>query len=198
MKVSDLTAEGFDLQTADRLLFDGLEYEEQKADLIMVLGSGKACEYRVPLAAKLFRAQKADRLLFCGGKVRQTKYGFMTESESMLAAARDLEIPTDCIFTEKASLSTVRNLSCAAHIIEEELPECRKIILVTAAFHMRRALLLAKRILPRYEFIPCPANEGSARRDNWFTTEKGRKTALDECMKFGYYINNGLMDDFEI
>lgn len=196
--VSSIDEEMLDRETVDRLLFKDLSYGGEKGDLIMVLGSRKACEYRVPIAAKLFMSQKADMLLFCGGKTQQTKYGFLPEFESMLAAAKEFGIPTERILTEKTSLSTAENLSCCAHIIEKKLPECRKIILVTTAYHMRRALQLAKKILPRYEFIPCPADYGSTRRDNWFKTEKGRKTALDECMKFGYYINNGLMDDFEI
>ncbi len=198
MVVGGLREEMLDRETVDRLLFKGLSYSGEKGDLIMVLGSRKACEYRVPLAAKLFGYNKADMLLFCGGKAQQTKYGFMPEFESMLAAAKELGIPSDRILIEETSLATVQNFSCSSNIIKKNLPECRKIILVTTAYHMRRALQTAKKLLPRYEFIPCPANDGSTRRDNWFMTEKGRKTALDECMKFGYYINNGLMDDFEI
>ena len=48
------------------------------------------------------------------------------------------------------------------------------------------------------KIIPCPANRGSTQRNNWSMTEKGSTTALDECLKFGYYIKKGFIDDFEI
>lgn len=182
----------------DRLLFHGLDYGGEKGDLIMVLGSRKACEYRVPVAAKLFHDGKSDRLLFCGGKAQDTVYGFMPEFESMVKAAEEFGISIKDILTEESSVSTAENFIFGGKMIEEHIPHCKKIILVTTAYHMRRAMLLAQRLLPQYEFIPCPAKDGSTRRDTWFKTEKGRKTALDECLKFGYYIEKGFIEDFEI
>lgn len=45
-------------EIVDKLLFEGLDYKGETADVIIVLGSRKACDYRVPLAAKLFRKEK--------------------------------------------------------------------------------------------------------------------------------------------
>lgn len=198
MKISRLNEAMLTPQLIDKLLFGGFDYTGASADLIMVLGSRKACEYRVPVAAELFHADKAERLLFCGGKAQQTKYGFMPEFESMLIAADELQIPRDKIMTEERSATTAENYEFSQEIIAEHIPECRKIILVTTAYHMRRAYLLAKRLMPQYEFIACPANDGSTRRETWRLTEKGTRTAYDEAMKLKFYAENGFIDDIEI
>lgn len=195
MKLSELRENALTDETVHRLLFGGLEYRGDKAELIAVLGSRKACEYRVPVAAELYREGKAERLLFCGGKVQSTKYGVMPEFRSMLAAAAELSIPRGAILTEERSLTTAENLVFSREIIAERMPCCRRIILVTAAYHMRRAMMLAERILPEYDLIPCPANKGSARRDNWRLTEKGRRTAREEVMKLKYCAENGFIED---
>ena len=54
---------------------------------------------------------------------------------------------------------------------------------MTAAFHMRRALLLGGKILDGCTLDAHFANDKSTRRDNWFLTEKGRKRCFDEAVK---------------
>lgn len=182
----------------DQLLFGGLEYAGQTADLILVLGSRKACEYRVPLAAELYHAGKAGKLLFCGGRVQKTRYGELPEYESMLSAADECGLPREDILTERESMTTEENMTLSREMISREMPLCKRIILVTTAYHMRRALLLARRIMPAYVFFPAPAQRGSTTRENWRLTEKGRRTAREECMKLRWYAENGSIEDMEV
>ena len=58
MKASQLTKENITPEIVDKLLFEGLDYKGETADVIIVLGSRKACDYRVPLAAKLMKKSK--------------------------------------------------------------------------------------------------------------------------------------------
>lgn len=197
MKVSEITKDNISNEIVDRLLFEGLEYDGRAADIIIVLGSRTACNYRVPLAAELFHKGKASRLIFCGGKVQMTMLGEMAEYKAMLMSAEKCGIPRERIYAETRSQTTAENLMFAREIIEREYPQCGSVIIVTTAYHMRRAQKLGEKIL-RQEIITCPAGRGSTQRENWYKTEKGRMTALDECLKFGYYIRNGLIDDFEI
>ena len=198
MKVSDITEQNLTPEIVDRILFDGLEYKGQRADLILVPGSLKAYCYRVPLAATLYHNKKVDKMIFCGGKIRTFPDGdILSECEKMKESALKSGIPEKDIFLENRSETTAENFTFAKDIIAKEMPRSKSAILVTTAYHQRRAVKLAEKILG-LEIYPCPADNGSARRDNWFKTEKGRKTALDECLKFGYYIMQGLIDDFEI
>lgn len=195
MRLSEIDVENLDLETADKILFSHLGECAESADLIMVLGSKKACDYRVPVAARLCNEGRAPYVLFSGGNVQETSFGKMKECEAMILAAQKLGLPTDRIFTEDKSLSTAENMRFAREVIRERLPECRDIILVTAPYHMRRALMLARKLMGEYEFSPCCAEKGTAVRGKWMLSEKGRKTVLDECAKFGYYIRVGLIDD---
>ena len=175
MKASQLTKENITPEIVDKLLFEGLDYKGETADVIIVLGSRKACDYRVPLAAKLFHEGKAPNLIFCGGKVQNTSQGEMEEYKAMLIAAEKCGIPTSAITVETHSLDTVENLQNAAKLVKK----------------------LAEHFFTQ-KIIPCPASRGSTQRNNWSMTEKGSTTALDECLKFGYYIKKGFIDDFEI
>lgn len=196
IKVSQITEFTDDIVSA--LLFEGLSYDGRCGDLIMVLGSRRAVKYRIPAAAELFKAGKAPMVLLTGGKVQETGIGVMSEHIAMHKTAVELGIPADKIITEDRSLSTVENFIFSRDIIKEKMPSCKSIILVTTDYHMRRALCMAKKLMPGYEFIPYPAHGGSTAKDNWAKDPKGRKTALDECKKFGYYIKEGFIDDFEI
>lgn len=198
MLISEIIAATPTDELLDRLLFGGLDYGGSSADLIMVLGSLKACDHRVPEAAKLYHEGKAARILLCGGKVQRTSLGELPEWESMLKAALNAGVPSEKLLTEMSSMTTEENFLFGGKIIGSALPECKRIILVTAAYHMRRALLMAQKLLPQYEFGACPAQKGSATKENWKKTEKGRQTVLDEWGKFGYYIREGLIEDKRI
>lgn len=155
MKASQLTKENISPEIVDKLLFEGLDYKGETADVIIVLGSRKACDYRVPLAAKLFQEGKAPHLIFCGGKVQNTSQGEMKEYKAMLIAAEKCGIPRSAILTETQSLSTVENLQNAAELVKKHFPNCKSIIIVTTAYHMRRAAMLAQHFFTQ-KIIPCP------------------------------------------
>ena len=176
-----------------RLLYDGLDYDGRAAELIMVLGSRKACEYRVPEAVRLYKNGRAPVILVSGGKVQKTALGEMAEWLSMKKAAAALGVSEGDILAEKCSMNTAENFTCSEPLLREVLPEGGKIILVTTAYHMRRALLTAEKILPQYEFISCPVQKGSATKENWYKTDKGRRTVLDEWGKLRYYIRAGIL-----
>lgn len=99
------------------------------------------------------------------------------------------------ILTEKLSLNTAQNFIFSKKIIKQSLKDCKRITLVTAAFHMRRALLLGEKILDGYTLDAHFANDKSTRRDNWFMTEKGRKRCFDEARKIKELAKKGIIED---
>lgn len=129
--------------------------------------------------------------------MQKTSLGDMAEYKAMLISAEKYGIPTSAITVETHSLDTVENLQNAAELVKKHFPNCKSIIIVTTAYHMRRSAMLAQHFFTQ-KIIPCPASRGSTQQNNWSMTEKGSKTALDECLKFGYYIKKGFIDDFEI
>lgn len=198
MQISEINLSALTRPLVDKLLYDSLEYSGGSADLIMVLGSSKASLYRVPAAAKLYFGGKAEYLLFSGGKAQQTPHGFMPEYLSMLRTAQELGIPQKKILCETEAFTTVENLDFSKEIIRRQLPDCKKIILVTTTYHMRRALLLARKRLDMYEFLPCPADDMSAKRDNWFANAKGLEIVTNEIRRLKWYAENKLIKDINI
>lgn len=201
MFVSTITEENLTLETVDRLLFQGLEDSGDPADCIIVLGSMKAANYRVPLAVDAYKAGRAGKIIVCGGKLRDFPDGKHSEAEHMCHAALELGVSKEDIILENLSLNTVENILFALIELQRafSLNKVRKVLLVTTAYHMRRSLAIARYLFPPHiTIIPCPANDNHTRRDNWMRTPVGIERAKSEAMKLINYAINGVIPDFEI
>ena len=126
--------------------------EAPQADAIVVLSGGRhpapgparLSEWHDPdrflAGLDLFRAGKAPRLLFTGG-ASPFRPGQPPEGQRYLQEARQLGIPAAAM----ASTSLVVNTAEEAAAIRQLLPARARILLVTSAFHMRRAQRLFER-----------------------------------------------------
>lgn len=79
MWVSKIRKEALTNDVIDRLLFEGLDDNGASVDCIIVLGSIKAAKYRVPVAAKAFFSGRSEKIMLCGGKMRNFSSESMTE-----------------------------------------------------------------------------------------------------------------------
>ena len=123
-----------------------------RADAIVVLsggrhpapGAARVSEWHDPdrflAGLDLYRAGKAPRLLFTGG-ASPFRPGQPPEGQRYLQEARQLGIPAAAM----ASTSLVVNTAEEAAAIRQLLPARARILLVTSAFHMRRAQRLFER-----------------------------------------------------
>ena len=71
-----------------------------------------------------------------------------------------------CVDVGRVARNTIGNAHETADWVREN--GYRKIIVVTAAFHMPRSLLELKRTMPGVEFIPYPVVSTSERLDGWW------------------------------
>ena len=124
-----------------------------QADAIVVLSGGRhaapgparASEWHDPdrflAGVELFRAGRAPLLLFTGGQ-SPFQAGLAPEGELYRREAIGLGVPADAI----ASTPPVRNTAEEAAAIRALLPQApSRVLLVTSAFHMRRAQRLFER-----------------------------------------------------
>lgn len=201
MLVSKIKEDDLTVELVDKLLFQGLEDTGEHADCIIVLGSIKAAQYRVPVAAEAYKAGRASKLVLCGGKLREYPTGSYSEAEHMRQAALELGIPEEDIILENSSQHTVENIRFALAELQQVFgaDNLHKVLLVTTAYHMRRSLAIAQQFFPAHiTVIPCPANDNNTRRDNWMHTSVGIKRAKDEAAKIISYVNHRIIPDFEI
>lgn len=201
MLVSRIKEEDLTFEIVDRLLFQGLEDTGEDADCIIVLGSVKATQYRVPVAVDAYNAGRANKLMLCGGALRDFPVGKCSEAEHMYKAALELGVVEENIILENSSQNTVENILFALIELQRAfwLNKVRRVLLVTTAYHMRRSLAIARYLFPKHiAIVPCPANDNNTRRDNWENTPVGIERAKGEVMNIVRCVINGIIPDFEI
>ena len=197
MWVSELSLNPLTDEAIDRLLFEGLEDRGEAGECILVLGSNKAVQYRMPVAVEAYHAGRAPKLLLSGGAGDANS---QPEAEKMLAYALSHGVPADAVLLEKTSQNTVENMLCSLLVLQRSLwlNRVHDVLLTTTAFHMRRSLQLARYLFPAHIAIhPLPAQDQSTRRDNWMHSEKGRSRAVAEAQNLIRCVENGLIPDFE-
>ena len=74
MWVSKITEKKLTNDVIDRLLYEGLNDVGENVDCIIVLGSIKASAYRVPVAVKAYLEGRSDKIMLCGGAVRNSGF----------------------------------------------------------------------------------------------------------------------------
>lgn len=96
---------------------------------------------RVWYAAQLYRRGVARRIIVSGGSFVEQRGGPATsEAEAMRRFLIDLGVPLEAIVSEGNSLNTLENIRNARQVVGDA-----RVALVTSAFHMPRALKIARR-----------------------------------------------------
>lgn len=92
---------------------------------------------RVWHAARLYRAGKAPLIVASGGTLPWRDQRFR-EADAMQALLTSWNVPADSVLRESTSANTYENAVNTADILEER--DLDRVLLVTSALHMRRAL----------------------------------------------------------
>ncbi|MBI5558968.1 MAG: YdcF family protein [Deltaproteobacteria bacterium] len=133
------------------VMYDWIELEPQvrKVDAIMLLAAGQHTPtifgrntyQRTLKAYALYRQGVADKIIVCGGVQHP---GQPATSEGMAQLLMKLGVPETSIFTEITSTNTYENIKNALPIIRKLGVE--SVLLVTSSYHMRRSLMIAKKL----------------------------------------------------
>jgi uncharacterized SAM-binding protein YcdF (DUF218 family) len=163
------------------------------ADAALVFGMN---DWRRPTAraVALYRTGQARKLLFTGGF--NAKIG-ATEAEEMAAFARDCGVPESDILVEPRARHTGENVQFARDIIEAAFGPgaAPSLMLVTIHYHLRRALIAARKYFPppvKIGWSCYPSRHYSA--SDWFETPQGRAAVESEIGKIEKYYALGLSD----
>jgi uncharacterized SAM-binding protein YcdF (DUF218 family) len=159
--------------------------EPEPADLCIVLGhhDPETSARRVRHAARLYAVRFVPRLLVTGGL---TAPGRPAEAELMAAAAVAAGVPSGSILVEPLARTTMENVARAAALLRERglLGPLSTVILVSCAYHMARARLLARTAFPAgVRFLACPHGEGVT-ADGWQQSAEGRTCVASELILY--------------
>lgn len=95
---------------------------------------------RVWYAARLYHRGVAPRIIVSGGTLLTLTASATTEAEAMRRFLVDLGVPTEAIVSEGDAMNTIENIRNVRRMVGDG-----RVALVTSAYHMPRALLLARR-----------------------------------------------------
>jgi uncharacterized SAM-binding protein YcdF (DUF218 family)/glycosyltransferase involved in cell wall biosynthesis len=134
--------------------------QPQPADAIVVFAggvgeSGKAgggAQERLKKAVDLYKAGAARSLVLSSGYV----YSFR-EADVMRALAMDQGVPAAHIVLEEHAANTYQNVTFVNGILKAH--GWRSILLVSSPYHMRRALLVWRKVAPDVVVIPTPPEQ---------------------------------------
>lgn len=87
--------------------------------------------------AALFHAGRGDVVIVCGGLGRFPP----TEAEAMASVLQDAGVPWNAIRLEDTSINTVENIRNALPLLDGD----REVLIVSDAYHLPRASLIARR-----------------------------------------------------
>jgi uncharacterized SAM-binding protein YcdF (DUF218 family) len=145
----------------------------------IVAVSGGDTSARTREAIELYKNGWAPKLIFSGAAYDKTG---PSNAEAMRREARSLGVPDGDIITEELGETTKQNAEKTQDILERN--EVSSVILVTSAYHQRRAgLEFAKRASGMVEVRNHPVASDNQWSMWWWTTPAGWYLAVGEFVK---------------
>lgn len=199
MYLSELEAHKLSDAQKTALLYHCAADDLKSGDCIFVPGSSKAVEYRLPKAIELYNEGLAEKILFSGGVVWDGN--ILTEAELLAKEAMRMGIPEKDILVESRSLHSKENVLASMFVLDREfdLHLMDRLIVVTAAIHMRRMHLILQTYMPGWiTYSLCAVDDRTTKKNNWFDNPYGRKRVNRETRKLIDYAKRGIIIDTEV
>jgi uncharacterized SAM-binding protein YcdF (DUF218 family) len=149
--------------------------EPAAADGIVVL-TGGATDQRIAAALQLLEENKAGRLLISGVSRRVSR----SQLQTLIGAAKPVyDCCVDLGFTAENTVGNARETAEWARA-----KGYRRLILVTADYHMPRARLELKAAMPEAEITPYPVPTPAMQAARWWRTWQGAERMGAEYTKY--------------
>jgi uncharacterized SAM-binding protein YcdF (DUF218 family) len=132
------------------LLGGGTEPAVYPRSGVEINGAGE----RVLYAAQLYKEGKAPLILLSGGEITWLNDGSATPAQDMAQILTSLGVPNQALIIEDRSRNTYENALYAKELLTEK--GINRILLVTSAMHMPRAVALFK--AQGFEVTPLPVD----------------------------------------
>jgi hypothetical protein len=195
--ISNIEPEKLSRAQITKLIFDGICDDGQNGDCIFVFGGGRT--ERVEKAVELHQSKRAPLICMTGG----SRYGQTIPAEAITMRKWAIEqgIPASDILVETESNHTTENVLCSLLVLDRAvgLNHIRRLLVVSSPSHMRRCWLTLQTYMPHWiEYTLCPADGPYERRDNWWTTERGKRWVWKEVTSLVKYVRAGHIIDAEV
>lgn len=150
----------------------------QSADVIVAISGGDT-RARTDEAVKLYKNGWAPKLIFSGAAADKTG---PSNAKAMRERAIEAGVPKAAITTEELSENTRQNAQLSGNVLASN--DDRRVILVTSAYHQRRAGLEFRNYAGlNTQIVNHPVKHDNQWSDWWWLTPTGWWLALSELVK---------------
>ncbi|MDP4180848.1 MAG: YdcF family protein [Bacillota bacterium] len=173
-----------------------VESELVPSDIILIPGSD--CKELMIRAVELINSKMAPLILVSGG-YNQLIPDFRSESEYLLDVAMDKGLSRDVVILEENAKNTFENAVFSWNLIKSKKLSLANCILVCKEYHSRRALLTYQARFPsniRF-FVSTVEDYKGINKHNWYVSEVGIKTVMNEVVKIGSYFKEEIRPIYE-
>ena len=154
-----------------------------QADAIVVLG-GELNPSRSSHAVQLYEDGRASVVVFSGGQYKDLGIA-CSSAQISLQAARELGLPEGVAVIAPEAQSTYDEAVNLRRLVQEH--GWRSLILVTDAFHTRRARRTFRTVMPGVTICVSPAPNSDYDPARWWRSERGLISVFNELIKLGFY-----------
>jgi len=163
----------------------------QRADAIVVFAggvgetgrAGGGALERLKQAVDLYKAGYARSVILSSGYVYT-----LHEAEVMRASAIDEGVPASAIILEERASNTYQNVRFVDEMLRAR--GWKRVLLVSSPYHMRRALMVWRRVAPDVAVIPTPSDSQFYEHQRGASLEQVR-AILQEYISIAYYWRQG-------
>ncbi|PLS80999.1 hypothetical protein CYG49_03530 [Candidatus Saccharibacteria bacterium] len=149
----------------------------EKADVIVAISGGDT-RARTAKAIELFKNGWADKLIFSGAAYDKNS---PSNAYAMSMQAINAGVPPSAITVEEFARDTNENALKTQKITDKQGVD--RMILVTSAYHQRRASIEFKKVLTDVTVLNHPIKKDKQWNDNWWTRYQGWHLAIGELIK---------------
>lgn len=183
------------------IVYGKIEQNTEKADVAIILGcEPKRAERRALACVELYKKGLIKYIIPSGAPQNQVNGESLTEAEYMTRVLVKNGVNPDIIYKDEHALTTVENFLGSAMVWHRNISfyKTDSAYVVSAACHMRRAMLLAKAVLPRYLKLYCYySNDEKDNAQSWFKFPENIKEVDWEIRCLKKLITTGIIDDIE-
>lgn len=174
-------------------LFEGLFLEDNppaasQGAVVVACGMTQPC-LPARRAAELYRTDCASHVVMTGAA---NTNGGCPEGEAMAAVACGMGVPFERMLVDTTATNTRENAKRAWELVVGAGLAPRRVLIVCAPWHARRALMTFAAVLPRGATVyALPYPYRGITRENWDQTPEGRQAVNGEMTRIGIYLAKG-------
>ena len=182
----------------DGILFSGLNETVYKSNFAILCGtSPEHVRIRTDIAFKYYKNGGAPYIVLSGSAVADKT---VRESSAMYRQLIKAGVPDEALITEPCACDTIQNMTCSLTAVckRTDIMEAESIAVITEPFHLRRALAVAKLLLPAFINVFGYTSGVREQRILRRTDERLKKCVRNEIKILKDLISKGRIQDIEI